>query len=227
MGVKTYRAITGALLRVYVPEYLLCDPLPPPLRVGPTLPSPSPLAAINVSLNLNKVSDYKHKSWYIHMIVFVVPRQISMYGNTWRFSTAAIESRGARLKRLGRRVVCWRRSIGATKYLYTDRRTGKTMERTQSYKSSAMLQLLTRVCGSEDSWHSNERFSRPEKLRLQAQLRSCRLKFDVGRLAPKGPSPAAVLVSEAAKPVVTTPVTAGNANKPKACAMNGCTWRAN
>ena len=73
---------------------------------------------------LNKASNYNHLSWYIHLLVFVVPRQIFKYGNTWRFSTAPIESRGARLKRLGRAVTNWR-SIARTAcaYNYMDRRT--------------------------------------------------------------------------------------------------------
>ena len=59
---------------------------------------------------LLKVSNYKHKSWYVHMICFVVPQQIFKYGNTWMYSTAAIESRGSRIKRLGRSTVCWRKA---------------------------------------------------------------------------------------------------------------------
>eukprot|EP00965_Chrysotila_dentata_P245043 6206328-Pleurochrysis_carterae.AAC.1 len=56
---------------------------------------------------LNKVSVFRHQSWYVHLLVYVVPQQLFKYGNTWCFSTAAIESRGARLKRIGRRNVCW------------------------------------------------------------------------------------------------------------------------
>ena len=70
-------------------------------------------AAIAFAEALNLVSNYKHKSWYVHLLVFVdvVPQQIAAHGNTWRFSTAPIESRGARLKRLGRRVVSWRKFL--------------------------------------------------------------------------------------------------------------------
>eukprot|EP00965_Chrysotila_dentata_P117565 3884497-Pleurochrysis_carterae.AAC.1 len=60
------------------------------------------LAATELARQLNKVSNYKHKSWYVHMIVFIVPRQMFKHGDTWRLSTMPIESRGARLKRYGR-----------------------------------------------------------------------------------------------------------------------------
>eukprot|EP00965_Chrysotila_dentata_P001822 60082-Pleurochrysis_carterae.AAC.1 len=63
---------------------------------------------IEFSLALNKVSNYKHQSWYVHYLIWIIPQQIFEYGNLWRYSTAAIESRGAQLKKIGRRTVCWR-----------------------------------------------------------------------------------------------------------------------
>eukprot|EP00965_Chrysotila_dentata_P211461 6186469-Pleurochrysis_carterae.AAC.1 len=66
-----------------------------------------------------------HQSWYVHLLVYVVPQQLFQYGNTWCLSTAAIKSRGARLKRIGRRNVFWRKAVSdSTKYSYTDRQTG-------------------------------------------------------------------------------------------------------
>ena len=50
-------------------------------------------ASIVFSKMLNKVSNYKHQSWYVHYLVWVVPRQIFELGNTWSYSTCAIESR--------------------------------------------------------------------------------------------------------------------------------------
>eukprot|EP00965_Chrysotila_dentata_P139542 4613463-Pleurochrysis_carterae.AAC.1 len=69
----------------------------------------------------------------LHTIVRVVP-QLFMYGNTWRFSTCAIESRGARLKRIGRRMICWRPiSAMGTIYNFIDRRTQKPVRTTRNY----------------------------------------------------------------------------------------------
>ena len=52
-------------------------------------------AAADLAAKLLAVSNYKHKSWYVHMICFVVPQQIFKYGNVWRFSQQQVSSRGA------------------------------------------------------------------------------------------------------------------------------------
>ena len=52
-------------------------------------------ASIEFSKALNKVSNYKHQSWYVHYLVWIVPRQIFEVGDMWRYSTCAIESRKA------------------------------------------------------------------------------------------------------------------------------------
>eukprot|EP00965_Chrysotila_dentata_P063830 2115339-Pleurochrysis_carterae.AAC.1 len=61
-------------------------------------------AAIELSIALNKVSNYRHQSWYVHYLVWIIPQQIFVYGNLWKFSTCAIESRGAQLKKFGRKT---------------------------------------------------------------------------------------------------------------------------
>eukprot|EP00965_Chrysotila_dentata_P044733 1487209-Pleurochrysis_carterae.AAC.2 len=79
---------------------------------------------------LNKVSDYKQKSTYAHMTVFIVPQQLFEHGNTWCYYTAAIESRGAQLKHLGRSTVSWQPAVdGWTSYDYVDSRTNQHMKR--------------------------------------------------------------------------------------------------
>eukprot|EP00965_Chrysotila_dentata_P261876 6214393-Pleurochrysis_carterae.AAC.3 len=95
-------------------------------------------AAIAFTKELNKVSNFKHKSWYVHVIVFVVPQQIAKHGDTWVYSTMAIESRGARLKRYGRSTVSWRKAVnGWSSFDYTNRASGAKVQRTQRYMSSA------------------------------------------------------------------------------------------
>ena len=103
------------------------------------------------------------------MLCFVVPQQMFKYGNSWLYSTAAIESRGARLKRIGRSTICWRKAVhGWCSYDYTDRRTGKKVQRSQRYyQSSAVQQLLIKVAAQEESWHSNDEYCTPAKIRLQ------------------------------------------------------------
>ena len=85
--------------------------------------SNSPLAAVALALALNSLSDFKHKSWYVHLLVWIVPRQIVKHGDLWRFSTVATESRGARLKRM---PLCWRPyQEGLSVYHYIDHKTNK------------------------------------------------------------------------------------------------------
>ena len=141
--------------------------------------APTPVAAIAFSTALNSVSDYKHKSWYVHYLVWIVPRMIAQYGDLWRFCTAAIESRNARLKRIGRTCISWRPfQEGKTIYHYIDHRTGEEITREQGYKSSPMEQMLSKMIALQDSWHSDSMFVRPAKLRLQQDLRRRRLKVD-------------------------------------------------
>ena len=124
------------------------------------------------------VSGYKHKSWYVHLVLWVVPRQLFRYGDTWRFSTAAIESRGARLKRFGRNNASWRGRIKEKITYQFKKRSGAVASRTTSYNSSAMEQLLKLMCAQEDAWHTSGVFVRPEKLRLEQYARSKALKME-------------------------------------------------
>jgi len=139
-------------------------------------------AAISFAEALNLVSNYKHKSWYVHLLVFVVPQQIAAHGNTWRFSTAPIESRGARLKRLGRRVVSWRKFMVPSALpgrLHMSRKTGEAARVKQVYGSSPMQQMLMKIAATEDMWHSLSTYARPDKLRLKHQLRTRHLKCEM------------------------------------------------
>eukprot|EP00965_Chrysotila_dentata_P036091 1201770-Pleurochrysis_carterae.AAC.1 len=130
---------------------------------------------------LNKVSNYRQQPWYMHYAVFIVPQQIWEFGDPLRFSTAAIESRGARLKRIGRRVVCWRPYAANGSVLnFIHRRTDEAKHGIQKYGSSPTEQLLMRICAQEEALHDTQNmFARPEKLRLREQLRSKKLKCDV------------------------------------------------
>ena len=71
---------------------------------------------------------------------------------------------GARLKRIGRKVVSWR-SLGAAVYNYIDRRTGLAKWRAQGFASSPVLQMMERIAVGEHQWRDIESvFARPENL---------------------------------------------------------------
>eukprot|EP00965_Chrysotila_dentata_P017172 570119-Pleurochrysis_carterae.AAC.2 len=59
----------------------------------------------------NKVSNCRRQSWYVHYLVWIVPRQIFEYGNLRKFFLCAIESGGAQLKKFARKTVCWRHPL--------------------------------------------------------------------------------------------------------------------
>ena len=134
---------------------------------------------------LTSLSNYKQKSWYTHAAVWIIWQQIWLYGTTWPLSTISIESRNARIKKYGQRFTNWRPIVaGYTEYSYMDRRSGKHVEGKRRYNSSAVHQLLKRVALSELSWHTNSKFTAPDKLRLQTQLRSTLIKVEVADAPP-------------------------------------------
>ena len=144
---------------------------------------------------LNSISNNKQKSWYTHMVVWVVWQQLFFFGNTWPLSTASIESRNARLKKYGLRFTNWRPLVqGFTSYSYTDCRSGKLVTSKRRYNSSAVHQMLSRVALAEKSWHTNHRFTATDKMRLMTQLRSTLMKVDVAD-APSS-LPAVTMLSE-------------------------------
>eukprot|EP00966_Prymnesium_polylepis_P213488 4944293-Prymnesium_polylepis.1 len=76
---------------------------------------------------LNDISNRRHKSWYAANVWAVASRQMRQRRNLWRFSTRAVEGRGGQLKRIGRRMICWRRrSTGKYKRIVR----GKVIEQT-------------------------------------------------------------------------------------------------
>ena len=113
--------------------------------------------------------------------MWIIPQQLYDYGNTWRFSTCGIESRGARLKRIGRKVVNWRPYAATrTEYNFKNRKTDEQGQTSQNYESSPMLQLMSRMAYTESTWEdASSVFVRPEKWRLRQQLRSCKLKCEL------------------------------------------------
>ena len=105
--------------------------------------------------HLNTVSDRRHKSCYPHQFMTVVPRQMRDKGDLWRFSTRSVEGRGGRIKRISRRIVCWRRKC--TSYQRSVRtKTGHRVI-TQSYNSTPEKQLLRGAISYEDRSHNSKR----------------------------------------------------------------------
>ena len=94
-------------------------------------------AARDFAEALKSVSNSNHKSWYVHLVVWIVWRQMMECCDTWQLSTVAIETRGARIKRYGRTLVSWRPLCqGFTVYKYINRATGQLREGLRTYSST-------------------------------------------------------------------------------------------
>ena len=129
---------------------------------------------------LCSLSNYKQKSWYTHTLTWIVWQQLFYFRNTWPLSTISIEPRNARIKKYGRRFTNWRPLVqGHTAYDYIDRRTKEHVTSERRYNTSPVHQMLERVALSEIGWHTTQRFTSTDKLRLQAQLRTRLIKVEV------------------------------------------------
>eukprot|EP00966_Prymnesium_polylepis_P024118 555485-Prymnesium_polylepis.1 len=132
-------------------------------------------AARDFQAALTSLSNYKQKSWYTHATVWIAWQQVFDYGNTWPLSTISIESRNARIKKYGRRFTNWRPLVeGFISYSYKDRRSQVHVTSQRRHNSSAVHQLLQRVALSESSWHAGNKFTAPDKLRLQTHTAKLR-----------------------------------------------------
>ena len=105
--------------------------------------------AIAFSRAMADVSYKKHKSWYVFLTTWVVPRQIAAEGDLFPFSTAPIEQRGARMKRIVRSCVSWRRPEPRSSSELPTQKAAK-----RPYESCAMLQLLRSVVAQEQIWQA-------------------------------------------------------------------------
>jgi len=104
---------------------------------------------------LNDVSERRHKSWYPHLMR-IAALQMRVKGDLWRFSTRCVEGRGGQIKRIARRMVCWRRRCSAYKRS-VKARGGGTRVITQSYNSTPERQLMRQACKREDRGHKRPR----------------------------------------------------------------------
>ena len=62
---------------------------------------------MSVAHVMENASNSTHRSWMPPIIGFVIPLFVARLGNLWRFSSAKLESRGGRVKRIARTCVSW------------------------------------------------------------------------------------------------------------------------
>ena len=106
---------------------------------------------------LKAASVDKHKSWYVWLTVWVVPRQMAMHGDLWAFGTSPVEQRGARLKKFVRNVVSWRPyHDGWVAPAGPSQHDGAAPDRVfvarRKYESCSMMQVLRMCVSQEEMW---------------------------------------------------------------------------
>ena len=105
---------------------------------------------------LNSVSNHRHKCSYVQLLMGIGAKQVRKRGDLWPFSTRAVEGRGGQLKKIGRRIICWRRRCQTT-YKRNIKRRGAARTVVQSYNSAPELQLMRASCFREERAHTQKR----------------------------------------------------------------------
>ena len=107
--------------------------------------------AAKVSTTMKDLSIGKQKSWYVHLVMWVIPLQMAEVGDMWAFSTGPLEQRGARLKRIAREVVSWRPPDDG--FVADDAMSdGRRFVARRKYDTCAMMQLLRSCVAQEEEW---------------------------------------------------------------------------
>ena len=130
-------------------------------------------AAIRFAHRFEGVCNSRHRSWYLHLFVYVVPRQIEKYGELWPFSTAALESRGARIKRT---KVCWRSYSDTPTDRKSDRRQRVTIFK-QKYRSAPTLQIMRMISAAEEI-HHNGKGRGASRFKATGRFKKCKIEAD-------------------------------------------------
>jgi hypothetical protein len=114
-------------------------------------------AACTLSVTMKALSLGKHKSWYVFLTVWVVPRQMAIHRDLWAYGTSPVEQRGARLKKFVRSVISWRpyhdgwvTAAGPANQGEVGRPSVWIARR--KYESCAMMQLLRSCVAQEEMW---------------------------------------------------------------------------
>ena len=146
--------------------------------------------AIRFAHRFEGVCNSRHRSWYLHNFVYVVPRQIERYGALWPFSTAALESRGARIKRV---KVSWRGYCDTPKQHKRDWNTRVSVFK-QTYRSSPTLQLMRMISAAEDMYHDGKGRG-GARFKQTGRFRKVKLEADHSNTASYETDPFAALTS--------------------------------
>ena len=122
-------------------------------HVGVSESSPSPDTGLNLWKNMKDMSNSRCSSQYFPLFAAVVPRQVARRGDLWPYSTRCTEGRGARYKRVRRRITCERRPAEEVWRAVQDLKKGTHTFVKQHYASRLTTQLMRTAVAQEEAAH--------------------------------------------------------------------------
>ena len=93
--------------------------------------------------------------WFKYFPLFgiVVPQQVAERGDLWPYSTRCTEGRGARYKRIRRRITCERRPAEEVWRAVQNIKKGTHSFKKQAYRSRLSTQLVRTAVAQEEAAH--------------------------------------------------------------------------
>ena len=110
---------------------------------------------------------------YLPLAAYIVPQQIAERGDLWPYSTRAVEGRGGRVKKVRRKVVCFRKPA---KEIWKAVRNAKQKSfsfKKSYYNSCSTLQTMRTISAQEESannLHGRNRIATTGRHSLQRTL---------------------------------------------------------
>ena len=102
---------------------------------------------------MKDLSNSRCSSQYFPLFGIVVPQQVAERGDLWPYSTRCTEGRGARYKRIRRRITCERRPAEEVWRAVQNLKNGAHSFKKQAYRSRLSTQLVRTAVAQEEAAH--------------------------------------------------------------------------
>ena len=116
-------------------------------------PDPTTATGINMWKSMKDLSNSRCSSQYFPLFGIVVPQQVAERGDLWPYSTRCTEGRGARYKRIHRRITCERRPAEEVWRAVQNLKLSTHAFKKQAYRSKLSLQLTRTAVAQEEAAH--------------------------------------------------------------------------